>query len=299
MPNLSCYPLESKREAENAYSPIEHLGRTCSLSDWRNVNMVMLQTAFDCSSEASQRYFIMAGFIASAERWAEFDVEWRKRLAEDGLPYFHMQPFSQSFHHAKKPFDSTWVGDGKRRERLLGDLLDIIRSHAWYKLACILPEESLLMFSDVAREHFVPTRIATAGRLMWADVEVWRRREGFRNQAEMIFEDGDHEKGTLMKAMREITGQSPIFREKKDKPEEGIVGFTPLQAADILAYEVQKLTTQDGRSLDEIPFRFPYGQLERVPGDIRMLRADGTKLMDEFLRVTHYFNVNPLRGTVQ
>jgi len=160
--------------------------------------MVMLRTAFDCSKDRFDKYFIMAGFVSSADEWTEFDPKWRARLALDGLPYFHMNPFAHCGTHPQKPFDRTWIGKESRRRALISDLLDLISQHAWRKFGCILPADSLMLFSDIARENFVPTLIATAGRLIWSDVEVWRRREKFQQPARMVFEDGDEQKGSLI-----------------------------------------------------------------------------------------------------
>lgn len=278
------------------YSAIEHFARICVASDWKAVNMVMLTAAFDCSQDKEEKYFIMAGFASSAERWSDFDIEWRKRLARDGLPYFHMQPFAQSFDHPKKPFDKSWVGNEPRRRALLADLLDITQHHAWRKFGCILPVDSWQIFSDVARQNFLPSMIATTGRLIWNDVELWRRRENFRHPARMVFEHGDANRGTLIKAMEEITGRVPDFEFKKDDPEKGRVAFTPLQASDILAYEIQKQTQDLNRPVDEVTLRFPYTQLEKILGDVKMLKAEGTKQLDQALKVQQYFNENPLGG---
>lgn len=184
----------------------------------------------------------MAGFASSAERWTEFDGEWRKRLADDDLAYFHMHSFTQCIHRVAGPFDETWIGKESRRQALLADLLSIIQPHAWQKFACILPVNCLRMFSEESRKDFLPTLIATAGRLVWADVEVWRKRERYRNPSKMVFEDGDDEQETLTRTMKDLTGRKPSYEPKKDDPEKGISAFTPLQAADILAYESQKLT---------------------------------------------------------
>jgi len=242
----------------------------------------------------------MAGFASSAERWDEFDSEWRKRLGEDGLDHFHMHAFTQCIHGAAGPFDDTWINKEGRRQRLLADLLGIIQAHAWQKFAGILPVNSFRMFSDETKKDFVPTMIATAGRLIWADVEVWRKREKFRNQSRIVFENGDTEKGSLIAALQDLTGTVPSFEPKKDDPERGIAAFTPLQAADILAYEAQKLTQKFDDPVNGIDLRFPYHELERIPGDIKVLRPDGVHMLDEMMRVIQFFEKNPLPSkTVQ
>src|ERR1035441_10749921 len=109
------------------YSAIEHVARICCLPDWKSVNMAMLTAAFDCSQDKSQQFFVMAGFVSSAEEWSNFDREWRKRLKDDNLEYFHMQRFAHATTHPTKPFDKSWIGKEKRRQRLLSDLLGIIQ----------------------------------------------------------------------------------------------------------------------------------------------------------------------------
>jgi hypothetical protein len=261
--------------------------------------MAMLRAAIDCSQDGGRKFFVMAALVSSAEEWVAFDVEWRQRLAKDSLPYFHMNPFAHANTHPQKPFDDSWIGKESRRQALLQDLLDIIGSHAWKKCGCIIPLESFLMFSDPVRQEFFPTMIATAARLIWPDIEIWRRREKFQQQAEMIFEDGDEGKGSLIEAIKDMTGQSPSFRSKKDTPTKGIVGFTALQASDILAFEMQTQTKELGKPIDEVHFRFPYVQLERIPGDIRVLKSEGTRVMEEGMKVVKYFSDNPLGSTVQ
>jgi hypothetical protein len=54
-----------------------------------------------------------------------------------------------------------------------------------------------------------------------------------------VFEAGDRHRGRLMERMEQDAFPPPIFLPKKDVVRDGVLypGFTPLQAADILAYE--------------------------------------------------------------
>jgi hypothetical protein len=211
-----------------------------------------------------------------------------------------MHPFAHATTHPQRPFDKTWIGKEKRRRDLLADLLGIIQSHGWRKFGCILPLQSFLMISDGSREQFVPKQIVLCARLLWAELEVWRKESKFKRPSEMIFEQGDDGKGALIKAMEDITGQTPMFRHKRDDKAKDITAFTPLQASDVLAYEIQKLTTAEGKPIGEVTFRFPYAELEKMPGDIRVLRSQGAGLIDEWMKVQKYFDDNPLpKPTVQ
>jgi hypothetical protein len=261
--------------------------------------MAMLTAAIDCSSDKDRKYFVMAGFVSSAEEWVAFDSEWRARLAKDSLPYFHMNRFAHACTHPQPPFDKTWIGQDKRRESLLSDLLDIIHLHAWRKFVCMLPMNVLDAFSFDSRLYYIPSLIALAGQLMWTEIETWRRRDKWANQVELVFEQGDEDVGTLINAMKAASGVIPAFRHKKDNPEKGIVAFTPLHAADILAYEVQKLVGKEGRPVDE-PFRFPYYQLEKILGGINLLSERAAAIQEKTLSVLEYFRKNPLNsGIVQ
>jgi len=255
--------------------------------------MAMLTAAIDCSKDKDRKYFVMAAFVSSAEEWSAFDSEWRARLAVDSLPYFHMNPFAHATTHPQPPFDKSWIGQEKRRKVLLSDLLDIIHSRAWRKFICMLPINVLDTFSLDSRRYYIPSLIALAGQLLWTEIEKWRREEKWVNQVEMVFEQGDEDVGTLINVMRAATGVIPSFRHKKDNPEKGIVAFTPLQASDILAYEVQKLAGMEGRPRDT-PFRFPYYQLEKIPGGLNLMSERSARIHESALAVMEYFRNNPL-----
>jgi hypothetical protein len=232
----------------------------------------------------------MAGFAATAERWKEFDLEWRERLAGDGLTYFHMVDFA----HSVAEFRSGWKNNERRRQALLSDLLGLVQSHAYRKFGCVIATEAFAALRTAASDSFAPTLIALAGRIIVAGVEQWRTREKYQRQAELVFEDGDLDKGTLMNAVKKITDATPTFRHKKDDPARGIEAFTPLQSSDILAYEIIKIA----REFDSLPanfqFRFPYRELDRVPGVIRVLTPESVRQTEEYMGVVNYFDKYPL-----
>lgn len=256
--------------------------------------MVMLTAAFDVSQDQPHRRFlVMAGFVSSAERWVEFDQEWRARLAKDGLSWFHMH----SFAHSKKPFEG-WEKQETRRRSLLSDLLDILSAHAFQKFGCVIQADAFSMLNQETRDKFAETAIAAAGKFCVGLVLGWKNRERYIQKfPEFVFEEGDSNKGSLIQAIKELTDRSPIFRAKKDNPEKGIMAFTPLQASDILAYEIKKIT--DTLSLpipDDYRFRFPYEQLSRVHGETRILDFDSVPIGDMLLKVDQYFEEHPLGG---
>jgi hypothetical protein len=254
--------------------------------------MVMLTAAFDVSQDQPhKRFLVMAGFVSSAEEWKHFDVEWRKRLAEDGLSYFHMH----SFAHSINQFDG-WRNQENRRRRLLSDLLDIVAGHAYHKFGCAIQADAFAALESGPRENFAETAIAAAAKFLVGFVMRWRDHERYQQRhPEFVFEDGDADKGTLMEAVKKVSGSYPIFRPKKDDPDKGIEAFTPLQASDILAYEIKKITDTIEQVLPEgFRFRFPYEQLSKIAGEPRILNFESVPIGNMLFKVDQYFEEHPL-----
>jgi hypothetical protein len=94
----------------------------------------MFTGAFDAGgSEYDQPILVVAGFVSSAMDWDEFAVLWKKRLAEDNLTYFHALDFA----HSRKEF-SGWKEQEPRRRKLLSDLIELIKRHAYRKFGSIV-----------------------------------------------------------------------------------------------------------------------------------------------------------------
>lgn len=275
-------------------SGIEHFAKTCCLSrsDWRTLPIGMLTVAFDASQDLRKKYLTVSGFIASAGDWVDFDVAWRKRLADDGLSCFHMVDFAQSNLAFK-----GWNEQENRRRSLLSDLLDIIQSHAYRKFGCtIIAEAYETGISPESKDFFAPNQLAMAGTLAGAEVLNWADSERITQKPRMVFEDGDYGKGKLMDKVKQLFGVSPDFQLKCDKP--GIDAFTPLQAADILAYETTQILEKYGTQRFGERFRWPFKQLTAIPGEIRVLTAQAAETAEGMMKAYRYFSDNPLGGPV-
>lgn len=185
------------------------------------------------------------------------------RKAEDGRPaVFPYAAVAQSTQMFK-----GWRDQERRRQSLLGDLLDLVSAHAFRKFGVVVQSAAASDLSGTFN-HDMPA-IEVAARIVALEVEIWRTSEKFKNRPEHIFEDGDVGKGKVLEAVKFINGGiEPLFRPKKDNPDKGIVGFTPLQAADILAFEVKKAANDAFLANGQIPkgyvFRFPWIQLRQI-----------------------------------
>jgi hypothetical protein len=217
----------------------------------------MFTAAFDARMDNQRAFLSVGGFLAPAAGWIAFDGEWRERLTRDGLSYFHMEDFANSvgdFEPLRKHLE--------RSRGLVQDLLGIIVSHAYRKFGVTLAVEAVdAEFADQIKLD-APNALALAGELVCRQAMFWARAEGFPI-VEFVFADGDTGLGKLAEQVKALTGVMPTLRPKKDSPQ--TKAFTPLQAADILVYEMGQLT-QGGRP--KAIFSYPFQQLNRMPGAI-------------------------------
>jgi hypothetical protein len=279
---------------------IEHLARCLAISSWEKCQMVMLTTALDFSYHQSgdpsqagdaRKFTVLAGFVSDAKRWEEFDLKWRARLSEDDLTYFQMHAFAQSVG----PFKG-WREQENRRQVLLADLLEIIVEHAYRKFGVVVPVEGLdALKLDPGKKHH---SVAVAVSSVVGMVEEWKQREKYHRAPRYVFEQGDEGKAVIMDTVKNITGLDPSFEHKRDIPEKGIVAFTPLQAADLFAYELKKLADRLGEStpvtLSEMRFRIPYEVLNKKQQDALLVTSGLGAELRTMLSVDKYFKDNPL-----
>lgn len=198
----------------------------------------MFTACFDAGgSQHDQEFLVVAGFISSADTWTTFDLLWRERLTKDGIRYFHMEEFA----HFRGEFKNGWRNNEIKRRSLLSDLLDIIRSHAFRKFGCAIEHKQLTdVISKEQREKYLLDAYSFAGLYCAHQVNQWRVNEKISALPDLVFEDGDLGKGHLMDRLKKDGFGTPIFRLKKDAEISGrkSPAFTPLQAADFLAYEI-------------------------------------------------------------
>jgi hypothetical protein len=212
----------------------------------------------------------VAGFISSENDWADFDKAWQARLSADGLSYFHMAEFAQStgqFH--------GWKNQEVKRHKLLYDLMMVIKSHVYRKFGCAIVNEILLthLSEDLKQEYYLKA-YALVGRTYAAKVREWAKMEKFPSPIELVFEDGDSGKGELFNRLRKDGFPDPVFKPK---------AFTPLQAADFLAYEAFLVM----KRLDDENYhcRWAIPEFHKVPGEIGDYTVSDMKDLENMLRV--------------
>lgn len=244
--------------------------------------MGMFTACFDASgSEDDPRtpFLTVAGFISTTDDWVDFSALWDERLGKDKIAYFRMSEFA----HSEGEFKG-WKNQEDRRRSLLTDLFNLIKSHAFRKFGCTVRISALKEMNKDLRAQFYLTAYVLAGRHCAGDVLQWMIGEGqglHTTPLALIFEEGDAGQSELRRRLEE-DGFPVNFRPKKDTTREtGMVepGFVPLQAADILAYEMSLSTRRVNFD------RWPTQELLSMPGRIGIYDEEDIPALEKDLRV--------------
>lgn len=196
---------------------------------------------------------VVVDFVSNATKWAAFSEDWRQVLRDAGLEYFRMS----LIENRQGPF-ADWAEDVKRD--LLNRLLPIIKRHTFTSVGCVVKRE----WMDSHLSEFAQEICGDACGL--AALSCFRHL-GLRMQENDGWIDGIMEScasgsGALQLLFEEdskITEwqeahriNSMVFAEKREHP--------PLQAADILAYELYKHGLRKFRQEDRNA-RYPLREL--------------------------------------
>jgi len=218
------------------YSPIMHIAMALHFGRWRDTPLAMLTAYFDASGqEHDQPVVVVAGWVQTAKTWCEFEKEWKSCLLEKyEVPYLHMKEFA----HSNGPF-KKWKDNEPKRQSFLNDAIEIIKKHGCWSFVIAVDSDD---FNEVVREQgmekIVGNAYLFAVRACLSDISGWCKKHYMDSPEEYIFEKGDPKQGLLREVMEEDGLPEPIFKNKLDEdPHRAVV---PLQASDLLAYEVSK-----------------------------------------------------------
>ena len=199
---------------------------------------------------------VVAGFVGTSEQWLELERNWKQCLDDFGVPALHMKDFA----HSQGDF-KAWKGDEQRRRRFLSRLTNIISTRVRHSFgsAVVMGDYRKVDAKYKLREHSRPYSIAACSCLIsvrnWA--LKWLKPT---DRIFLVFEDGDLDKGDLMRTAKTYFDAVPSFLPKSHS-----VAF---QAADLLAYEQLlanvKIQTSSRITFDEL--RYPLRELSKIPG---------------------------------
>jgi hypothetical protein len=255
-------------------------------AEWGRVPFAMFTAYFDASGTThSTERLVMGGFIASADPWVDFEKEWIVRLKKDGLNILHMKELGR------------W--DPIKKQRLIDDLCAIVAAHASYRIAVIVINHKINQhLSGADQKKWHTQAYSYAGRTCAKEVRIWASKwKG--PMPELIYEKGDTGQPDLRRLLEGKGGYPNFqFRPKKDHRDKKsgnlIVGPVPLQAADLLAYEVaawcNRMREEKPKSQREAPrIQKDLHKMDGITGvaidDYLKFFKDGVKQIDALVMI--------------
>jgi hypothetical protein len=203
--------------------------------------MFELELYFDDSgTDAGTPVAVAACYVARKSQWDEFVRNWDEVREQEGFDMFHMAEFVAKPDMGHEPF-CHW--DSTKKERVYQRLVSIINARVRKGFGVAVPkavydEYAFTEFRQFAENHFV-----FAVRTLLGFIDNWRVDYSIADPMQYVFESGSRGEAQLRqiwkdcllhKHSKERSGMVPdgvMFQNKRV--------FKPLQAADILAWQMQ------------------------------------------------------------
>lgn len=263
--------------------------------------MVLQAFIDDSGSEPQGKVFVLAGFIASAERWAEFSCSWQRVLDRNRLEYFkHSEAMTLNGE-----FDKRRGWNAEKRDALLAELVDIICAYAEYQTYVSMRhahfEKYLRPIPAPERTLGTDAPYLTLYMQIIAGLALLAERFKIKEKCDFIFDEQGgfsveadakwpsiekvHSGETRAWNKPDILGARPTFQNDKD--------FLPLQAADFYAGEIRRNLSVSEKII--VPARSLLIRLNSIPGETMTMSEQKVRnLAREFTRAAEeWFKENP------
>lgn len=263
-----------------AYSHVSGMLERTHLDWW--FAMYEFEVYFDDSgTDGGTPVAVAACYVAKKAQWDEFVRNWDEVRAKEDFDVFHMAEFVAKPDAGHKPF-CGW--DNNKKQRVYNKLASIINTRVEKGFAIAVPKKP---FDEYAfpefREQYAADHYTWAVKSVIGLVETWRKRYGVAVPMQYVFDRGSLGQKQI-KAIWEECEQRAGAKEKYGFVPEGVMFedktlFKPLQAADILAWQVQnnmRRTVMVGRDADDPKLLHPGFKMlrENRPMDLGFYSTD-------------------------
>lgn len=188
------------------------------------------------SKDEQQRFVGIAGLIAPAASWEAFERKWKATLGSFKLPYFHMKEYA----HSTQAFKG-WEGNEVKRQKLFGKLMLHIETAHPLPFGAIISMEDFRSFTKEQQGYFRDPYFLCFQSLVAACSSILEfRKVPDEEKVALIFSDQGEFRHRALQIYKNVETATyyvrrstpPIFRDMRE--------IVPLQAADIIAYEMHK-----------------------------------------------------------
>jgi hypothetical protein len=223
--------------------------------------MAVLKAYFDDSGDQDDPQNLSAslgGYVGIVDNWQYFEKEWKKALHDHGVPYLHMKEFA----HFKGPFQK-YETDDKGRIALLKSLIKVITNS---QLEGVVSGVDLYDLREFNKHNKIEDQVdAYALNLytcMWIISARWPK-----SIVEVILDKTNDIYKKIPKALNYAEADKYYYNYDyiQINPLNKHLTFKeiiPIQAADLLAWEVRKDDTTTSKIYGE--FRF-YPKISNHP----------------------------------
>jgi hypothetical protein len=197
----------------------------------------------DSGTDGNTPIAVAACYISSKEQWDHFTRNWDDVREKEGFDVFHMCEFVAKKEAGHKPF-CDW--DNAKKNRVYSKLASIINTRVRRGFAIAVPKASFdrYVFQEF-KDGYAADHYTWAVRSILCLIADWRQKLGIAEPMQFVFHRGslgqdqinriwqlEAKKNTALPELRfGIASEGVLF-------EDGAV-FKPLQAADILAWQIQ------------------------------------------------------------
>ncbi len=188
------------------------------------------------SKDERQKFVGIAGLIAPITSWETFERKWKETLKAFKIPYFHMKEFA----HSEKTF-KDWEDKEAKRRKLFGKLMLNIETTHPLPFGAIIPMDDFRSFTKEQQDYFHDPYFLCFQSLVAACSSILEfRKVPVEEKVALIFSDQVEFRTRALQIYKNVEDTNfyvrrstpPVFRDMRE--------IVPLQAADIIAYEMHK-----------------------------------------------------------
>jgi hypothetical protein len=196
----------------------------------------VLTAYFDESGSKSTSLVTIAGYIADERRWKRFEREWASTLKEYDVQYLHMKEYA----HRRGEFKG-WPE--RKRRALMSKLVWIIKSNVKFRVGVVVPCEAYKLIVGLLDPN--DTRLSPfwhCFQYCLRGVVEYCQKHKITDDIALVFDENNE-------SSKHATGFYTAFKQSPNVPNRNQLvslsfaddkKLTPLQAADLLAYEFNK-----------------------------------------------------------
>lgn len=194
----------------------------------------------DSGTDGNSQIAVAACYVSSKSQWEEFARNWNRVREDEGFDVFHMVEFVAKPKAGHKPF-CDW--GNVKKERVYAKLASIINTRTRCGFGVAIPKDP---FDRAAPQHFLNNyakdHYTYAVHCCLGLLAAWREQYKITPPIRYVFDQGSPEE--QIRAVWKLLASDPHYAARYGLAPEGCTFedkklFKPLQAADILAWQMR------------------------------------------------------------